>query len=70
MTPQELEAEALKLPEAERALLAERLLASLTGQTGPTREDPILGLGTAPIFIGVARGSVEHDRYLYGNGPR
>ena len=69
-TPQELEAEALKLPAAERALLAGRLLASLTAPSGSTQEDPIHGLGSAPVFIGAARGSVEHDRYLYGNGPR
>jgi hypothetical protein len=51
MSIQELEAEALKLPESERAQLAERLLASLTTRLDSTEEDPILGLGTAPVEV-------------------
>jgi hypothetical protein len=66
MSIQELEAEALKLPESERAQLAERLLASLGPGDGPAGEDPILGLGTSPVVTGVTDGSVDHDRYLYG----
>lgn len=33
----------------------------------PTRaeEDPILGLGSAPVDSGVPDGSEAHDRYLY-----
>lgn len=66
MSIQELEAEALKLPESERAQLAELLLASLGSGIGSTEDDPILGLGTAPVVTGVIDGSVNHDRYLYG----
>lgn len=62
---EELEAEALKLPEAERALLAERLLASL-GVGGSEVEDPILGLGSAPVSLDSRDGSKDHDRHLYG----
>jgi len=65
MSIQELEAEALKLPENERARLAERLLASLSTGAETAEEDPIMGLGTAPVITGVPDGSVEHDRYLY-----
>ena len=57
----EIEAEALKLPEQERALLAERLLASLSEPAAPVADDPIWGLGTAPVITGVSDGSVEHD---------
>ena len=60
----ELEAEALKLPKRERALLAERLLASLKSSTASAQEDPILGLGSAPVACGVSDGSTGHDRYL------
>lgn len=70
MSIQELEAEALKLPEDERARLAERLLASLSTGAEPAADDPILGLGTAPVISGVPDGSVEHDRYLYGGSQR
>jgi hypothetical protein len=69
MNLREIEAEALKLPEQERALLAERLLASLGEPVGPVTDDPIWGLGTAPVISGVSDGSVEHDRHLYGGGP-
>lgn len=68
MSLRELEAEALKLPEEERALLAERLLASLTVRGEAAGEDPIRGLGSAPVRIGTAHGSVEHDHYIYGRG--
>jgi hypothetical protein len=44
MTFQELEAEALGLPDGDRKRLAERLLASLTARAGTVQEDPILGL--------------------------
>jgi hypothetical protein len=30
------------------------------------REDPILGLGSAPVECGAPEGSTHHDRYLYG----
>lgn len=29
-------------------------------------DDPILGLGTAPVDCGVADASENHDAYLYG----
>lgn len=64
MTIQELEAEALRLPDGDRRRLAERLLASLTARAGTVQEDPILGLGSTPVCVGVDDGSVEHDRYL------
>ena len=66
MSIEEIEAEALKLPEEERARLAERLLASLNGGTALAHEDPIFGIGSSPIEIdGLTDGSVEHDRYIY-----
>lgn len=70
MSVQELEAEALKLPESERARLAERLLASLGARPGSVAEDPIQGLGSAPVSLDARDGSVEHDRYLYGTDER
>jgi hypothetical protein len=70
MSLQELEAEALKLPEDERALLAERLLASLSIGSAPGDEDPIMGLGSAPVSCDVTDGSAEHDRYLYDHTQR
>ncbi|MEW5931035.1 MAG: hypothetical protein AB1941_26525 [Gemmatimonadota bacterium] len=69
MNLREIEAEALKLPEQERALLAERLLASLGEPAGPIADDPIWGLGTAPVITGASDGSVEHGRHLYGGEP-
>lgn len=67
MSIQELEAEALKLPESERAELVERLLASL-GNSEPTEdEDPIWGLGRNPVDTGVVDGSTNLDQYLYGD---
>jgi hypothetical protein len=64
MTVQELEFEALKLPEVERAALAQRLLASL-GKPEPTEdEDPIWGLGRDPVSTGVVNGSTNHDHYI------
>jgi hypothetical protein len=65
MSIHELEVEALKLPEEERARLAERLFASLHRGTVMTEEDPIFGLGSAPVECDVSDGSVEHDRYLH-----
>ena len=65
MSIQEIEAEALKLSEEERAVLVERLIASMTHGASHLREDPIVGLGTAPVPGGPADGSSEHDRYLY-----
>jgi hypothetical protein len=65
MSIHEIESEALKLPEEERARLAERLLASLGRDTVPAREDPIFGIGRAPVDCGVTDGSVDHDRYIY-----
>jgi len=67
MSIQEIEAEALKLPEAERAELVERLLASLANSEPTEDEDPIWGLGRNPVDTGVADGSTDHDRYLYGD---
>ena len=67
MSIQELEAEALKLPEAERAELAERILASLRTSEPAEDEDPIWGLGRNPVDTGVVDGSINHDRYLYGD---
>jgi hypothetical protein len=65
MSIQELEAEALKLSEEQRAVLVERLTASLGSGASHHGEDPILGLGTAPVTCGTAYGSSEHDRYLH-----
>jgi hypothetical protein len=65
MSIHEIEIEALKLPEDERARLAERLLASLSRKVSPAGEDPIFGIGRAPVECGVTDGSVEHDRYIY-----
>jgi hypothetical protein len=65
MSIHEIEIEALKLPKEERARLAERLLASLGRETEPTGEDPIFGIGRAPVECGVTDGSVNHDRYIY-----
>ncbi|HET6229497.1 MAG TPA: hypothetical protein VFE05_05405 [Longimicrobiaceae bacterium] len=67
MSLQELETEALKLPESERAVLAERILASLAAGSAPLADDPVFGLGRAPVSCGAPRASVEHDRYLYGS---
>lgn len=66
MSIEELEAEALKLPEEERADLAERLLASLRRAPSPAEEDPIFGLRTEPVATGVADAAAQHDHYLYG----
>lgn len=30
------------------------------------QEDPIFGLGKNPVSCGVANGSTEHDKYIYG----
>ena len=67
MSIHDIEVEALKLPEEERAQLAERLLASLGRKAPIPEDDPIFGIGKAPIECGVTDGSVEHDRYIYGN---
>jgi len=67
MSIHDIEREALKLPEDERARLAERLFASLGHKTMPSGDDPIFGLGSAPVDDDdLTDGSVEHDRYLYG----
>lgn len=66
MSVQELEAEALKLPEAECAKLVERLLASLRRAPAPAEDDPIFGLGTDPVSMGVPDAAAQHDHYLYG----
>ena len=64
----ELEAEALKLPETERALLAKRLLESLgTADDSADDDDPIWGLGSAPVSCNAPDASVELDKYLYGS---
>jgi len=64
MSIQELEDEALKLPEDERTRLAQRLLASV-GHGLRAQDDPILGLGSAPVSCGTPDGSANHDAYLY-----
>jgi hypothetical protein len=67
MSIQEIEAEALKLPEAERAKLIEHLLASLNA-TEPTEDEyPIWGLGRNPVDTGVVDGSTNLDHYVYGD---
>jgi hypothetical protein len=64
---QELEAEALKLSEDERAKLVARLLASMGRGSIEAEEDPILRLGTSPVYTGTSDGAAQHDRYLYGS---
>jgi hypothetical protein len=70
MRVQEIEAEALKLPEAERAELVERLLASLRNSEPTEGEDPVWGLGRDPVDTGVVDGSTNLDHYLYGDLSR
>jgi hypothetical protein len=66
MSIHEIEAEALKLPDEERARLAERLLASLGRKAPIAKDDPIFRIGTSPIDDDdLTDGSVEHDRYIY-----
>jgi hypothetical protein len=67
MTVQELEAEALKLPEEERAKLVARLVASMGPEADTVEEDPILQIGTSPVSTGAPDGAAQHDRYLYGS---
>jgi hypothetical protein len=67
---QELETEALKLPEEERARLAERLLASIGRRGSPGGADPIFGLGRAPVSCGTSDGAADHDRYLYDSAQQ
>jgi hypothetical protein len=66
MSIRDIEAEALKLSDAEREELAERLLATLRRPRGIPEDDPIRLLGTDPVDTGDTDASVEHDRYLYG----
>ncbi|HLL52843.1 MAG TPA: hypothetical protein VK447_04800 [Myxococcaceae bacterium] len=68
MSIQELEAEALKLPEGERAKLVARLVASMSREEIDAGDDPILRLGTSPVSTGAPDGAARHDRYLYGSG--
>lgn len=63
MSIQELEAEALKLPVAEREELVRRLLSNLSEEEAV---DPLLGLGSDPVPCGVSDASARHDVYLYG----
>jgi hypothetical protein len=71
MSIHEIEAEALKLPEDERAQLAERLLASLNSGTSLAEEDPIFRIGRSPIEDDdLSDGSVEHDKYIYQQAQR
>ncbi|HEV7589700.1 MAG TPA: hypothetical protein VGO40_16410 [Longimicrobium sp.] len=66
MNMDQIEIEALKLPEDERARLAERLLASLGSDTAPLAEDSIFRIGRSQIEDDdLSDGSVEHDRYIY-----
>jgi hypothetical protein len=64
MSIEELEDEALKLPEEERIRLAQRLLASV-GRVPRAGNDPIWGLGSAPVSCGTPDGPANHDAYLY-----
>lgn len=68
MVLKEVEAEALKLSEEERAQLAERLLASLRSERALPPDDTIFMIGRAPIddLDGLSDASVNHDRYIYG----
>lgn len=70
MSIQELEAEALKLPEQEREGLAKRLLASVGRERTPAANDPIFGLGSTPVSTGAPDGAAQHDHYLYGAAKR
>ncbi len=63
MSIKELEAEALKLPPAEREELVRRLLSNLIEEEAV---DPLLALGSDPVVCGVSDGSTRHDVYLYG----
>ena len=67
MSIHDIEVEALKLPEEERAQLAERLLASLGRKAPIPEDDPIFKIGISPIDDddGVTDGSVNHDYYIY-----
>ena len=66
MNADEIEAEAMKLPEDERVRLAGLILASSSRNTAPTEEDPIFEIGRSPIEDDdLSDGSVEHDRYIY-----
>ena len=67
MTIQELETEALKLPEGERAKLVARLIANMSREEIAPEDDPIRQLGTAPVSTGVPDGAARHDAYLYGS---
>lgn len=69
MSIQELEEEALKLPEVERLRLAERLRASVEMVEIP-RDDPFWELGTDPVDGGPADGAEQHDHYIYGTPKR
>jgi hypothetical protein len=71
MSIHDIEAEALKLPEDERARLAERLLASLNSGMSSAQEDPIFRIGRSPIEDDdLTDGSVEHDKYIYQQTQR
>ncbi|HEX8395644.1 MAG TPA: hypothetical protein VF665_25050 [Longimicrobium sp.] len=63
MSVQELEAEVLRLPAAEREELVRRLLAHVSAGGAA---DPLLGLGSDPVACGLADASAHHDRHLYG----
>lgn len=65
LSVQELEAEALKLSEGERALLVERIRTTPSREAQCAGEDPIVGLGSAPVSCGTTNGASEHDRHLY-----
>jgi hypothetical protein len=66
MSIHEIEAEALKLSEAEREELAERLLATVRRTRGIPEDDPIRLLGSDPVDTGDTDASVAHDQYIYG----
>lgn len=66
MRVEEIEAEAMSLPEPERARLAERLFASLRALPPVPPDDPIRTLGIDPVDMGITDGSTNHDFSLYG----
>lgn len=69
MRVEEIEAEAMSLPEPERARLANRLFASLREWPPVPPDDPIRTLGTDPVDMEITDGSANHDFYLYGSKP-
>lgn len=69
MTIAELLVEKLNVlpPEKQQELLAFAEALVKEAQT-KQKTDPIWGLGTKPIRLGVPDAAENHDAYLYGNG--